>query len=98
MNIHSVFNIVVKKFFLLSFERNARTAVRAHDMDNKSDYEPMAFDEFNGLTKLQYAAIQICAGLSANPNFAHEVKVGRIAEMSISQAKELLHQLGIKDQ
>lgn len=67
-------------------------------MDNQSDYEPMAFDEFNGLTKLQYAAIQICAGLSANPAFGHEMPEVQIAQMAVNQARALFAELNDPEQ
>lgn len=46
-----------------------------------------------GLSKLEYAAIHICAGLSANPSFTHAESDDRIAEMAVSQAKALFSKL-----
>lgn len=46
-----------------------------------------------GLTKLQYAAIHICASLQSHPNMGHEMTVEQLAELAVAQAKALFAEL-----
>ena len=56
-----------------------------------ADAFPAGVAQFNGLTKLEYAAIHICAGLCANPetNAAED----KIASAAINLSRELIAQL-----
>lgn len=47
---------------------------------------------YYGLTKLQYAAIEICKGLSANPVTQSEGYTA-VAQMAVEQAKALFEAL-----
>lgn len=103
MNIHSVFNIVVKKFFLLSFERDARTAVRIRMNDTQTHAfpsDPAGYQPQQGLTKREYFAALAMQSLIHTtyklefrekfPNADAQEIEQALAEASVLQAEALL--------
>lgn len=66
--------------------------------DTQTHALPQDRNAERGLSKLEYAAIHICVGLSANPAFGHEMPEVQIAQMAVNQARALFAELNDPEQ
>jgi hypothetical protein len=69
--------------------------MNGNDSAYPSNFAPERYNPEFGLTKRELFAARAMQGLLANPGMASDINRGRVAQMAIDQADQLVHYLTI---